>query len=345
MEKTSRTKIFLVLCAASVCLLAAYFVWTRPTADRIAETPSLSQDLGAFESSASTERPPRYLFFRYTGVDDNYGKLALVELQHRDQLRFVEGFSCEAVHFTGGHGICLTADRGVFTTYAALLFDSKLKPLFNIPLNGGPSRARVSRDGAIAACTVFVSGHGYDSVDFSTQTLLLETSTGKVLASLEDFSVTRNGQAFHAVDFNFWGVSFTPDSRNFYCTLSSNHAHYLMMGDLATRSGKVVHDNVECPSVSPDGKRVAYKKRFIIDNRLIWQLHVLDLAGMKETPLAEKRSIDDQIEWLDDAHVLYAVSDNPEGSSATTNVWIADAEGKAAPKVFLTKAYSPAIVR
>jgi hypothetical protein len=346
--QNSRARIFLTLCVACVCLLAAYFFWiAHPSApaSKIASADSITKDLEAFNAIGAADRSPRFIFFRYTGVDDNYGKLAVVDVDHRNQLRFVEGFSCEAVHFTGGHGICLTADRGVFTTYAAQLFDTKLKPLFTIPLNGGPSRSRVSRDGAIAACTVFVSGHGYDSVDFSTQTLLFETATGNLRGSLEDFSVTRDGQPFRAADFNFWGVTFTPDSRHFYCTLSSNRAHYLVEGDIAGRTAKVVHDNAECPSVSPDGTRVAYKKRFIIEDRLVWQLHVLDLATMKETALAEKRSVDDQIEWLDNAHVLYAVSDNPEGSSATTNVWKGDADGKTAPEMFIAKAYSPAVVR
>jgi hypothetical protein len=346
--QNSRSRIFLTLCLACVCLLAAYFLFVarRPVAaSKTAKTDSISQELEAYDSIPAADRSPRFIFFRYTGVDDNYGKLAVVDLDHRDQPRFVEGFSCEAVHFTGGHGICLTADRGVFTTYAAQLFDTKLKPLFKIPLNGGPSRSRVSRDGAIAACTVFISGHGYASVDFSTQTLLFETATGNVLASLEDISVTREGQPFHAADFNFWGVTFTPDSRHFYCTLSSNRTHYLVEGDIAGRTATVVHDNAECPSVSPDGTRVAYKKRFIIEDRLVWQLHVLDLATMQETPLAEKRSVDDQIEWLDNSHVLYAVSDNPDGSSATTDVWKADAAGKTAPEMFIAKAYSPAVVR
>lgn len=32
---------------------------------------------------------------------------------------------------------------------------------------------------------------------------------------------------------------------------------------------------------------------------------VLDLATMQETPLAEKQSVDDEVEWLDNEHILY----------------------------------------
>jgi hypothetical protein len=233
----------------------------------------------------------------------------------------------------------------VFTTYAAQVFDGDFKALFTLPLQGWPSRIRVSPAGTLAGYTVFVSGHGYASMDFSTETLLVDTMTGKIVASLEDFQVTRGGQPFRALDFNFWGVSFTPDSQRFYCTLSSDRKHYLVEADIASQTAIVIHENVECPSVSPDGTRVAYKKRFIVDGRLLWQLQVLDLATMSETSLSERRSVDDQIEWLDNTHVLYAVSDNPEGSSATTNVWRAAADGKAPPELFIPRAYSPAVVR
>ena len=44
-----------------------------------------------------------------------------------------------------------------------------------------------------------------------------------------------------------------------------------------------IHSDAECPSLSPDGTRVAYKKRL---SRLgPWDLVVLDLATGIETPL------------------------------------------------------------
>ena len=42
-----------------------------------------------------------------------------------DEVHYVDSLRCEVVHVSGGHGICLSADRGVFTTYAATLFDAK----------------------------------------------------------------------------------------------------------------------------------------------------------------------------------------------------------------------------
>jgi uncharacterized repeat protein (TIGR01451 family) len=58
---------------------------------------------------------------------------------------------------------------------------------------------------------------------------------------------------------------------------------------------------------------------------------------MAETPLAESRSIDDQIEWLDDQRVLYG---DEEG-----DLWALPADGSGAPRKFMSKASSPAVVR
>jgi hypothetical protein len=201
----------------------------------------------------------------------------------------------------------------------------------------------MSSDGKLAALTVFISGHGYASVNFSTQSLLIETDNGRIIADLEEFSVSRDGQAFSNKDFNFWGVTFTPDTRHFYATLSTNRQHLLVKGDIANRSASVIHDNVECPSLSPDASRVAYKKRLTVGGRVFWQLHILDLKTNQETPLAEKRSVDDQLEWMDNGHVLYSLPETENGSSASTDIWVAAIDGSSAPRLFLKKAYSPSM--
>ena len=267
----------------------------------------------------------------------------MIEYPGAGPRRFVGTSSCEAVHFAGGRGICLTADRGVFTTFAAEILDAGFAPRLTVPLKGGPSRCRVSADGKLAALTVFISGHSYASVDFTTQTLLLDATTGRVLADLEEFAVTRDGRPFRSQDFNFWGVTFTPDSKSFYCTLSTNRQHLLVRGDVARRTATVVHENVECPSLSPDGTRIAYKKRLPDPGRVQWQLHVLDLASGRETPLPETRSVDDQMEWLDDENVLYAIPQNEH--SASTDVWRAAVDGRRPPERLLAAASSPAVIR
>ena len=64
--------------------------------------------------------------------------------------------------------------------------------------------------------------------------------------------------------------------------------------------------NVECPSLSPDDKEIAFKRR-LAGPGVRWRLSVLDLATMKVHPLAETRSVDDQVEWLNGSTVLYGV--------------------------------------
>jgi hypothetical protein len=335
-----RNLIFALLCLASAITLAAYIHWTRSGgADNASEaSKSAAQPV---ESAADSSMR---IFFRYNGVDNHYGRLAFAPYRRLDQPHFIETLSCEVAHVAGGRGICLAANRGLLTTYAAKLFDAKtFKIIGEFPLKGVPSRCRMSFDGKLAALTMFVSGHGYESVNFSTQTLLIEVDNGRALADLEEFKVTRDGRHFSNKDFNFWGVTFTPDAQHFYATLSTNRQHFLVKGDIAKRSAEVIHENVECPSLSPNASRIAYKRRFLIDGRVLWQLHILDLKTKQETPLGERRSVDDQLEWLDNDYVLYSLPESETGSSASTSIWLAAADGASDPKLLLRKAYSPSV--
>ena len=94
----------------------------------------------------------------------------------------------------------------------------------------------------------------------------------------------------------------------------------------------MIAKGVECPSLSPDGRRIAFKSRR--GNQ--WRLHVLDLETRRRTALAETRSVDDQVEWLDEGRILYGL----EG-----NIWVVPADGSGAPRVYVRNALSPAVVR
>ena len=80
-----------------------------------------------------------------------------------------------------------------------------------------------------------------------------------------------------------------------------------MRGDLAARTLTAIHETAECPSLSPDGTKVAYKKNISTGATPYWSIAVLDLASGIETVLPEKRNVDDQVEWLDDATLLYGL--------------------------------------
>jgi hypothetical protein len=243
--------------------------------------------------------------------------------------------SCERIYFAAGRGICMgIASSGV--DYDATIFDDKFQSVHSITLTGLPSRARVSADGRYGAMTVFVSGDAYlkSSVAFSTRTYILDMKSGETIGQLEEFDVTKDGKPFDAADFNFWGITFAPDSNRFYATLGTGDHHYLVEGDIAARSMRVLRDGVECPSLSPNGKQIAYKSRIEGTNR--WHLRVLDVATLADHPVAEKRSIDDQVEWLDNRTLVY---------SDGTNVYTVPADGSGEAELLVKDATSPVALR
>ena len=244
------------------------------------------------------------------------------------------GPACLRFYEAGGRALCLTVARsGV--DFRAIVLDRALRVRHTLTLTGLPSRARVSPNGRIGAMTTFVSGDSYTTPgQFSTRTTLLDLTSGRRIADLESFTVTKGGERIHAQDFNFWGVTFARDSDEFYATLATGGHHYLVHGRVSTRSVEVLRDNVECPSLSPDGTRVAYKRR---DGKpWHWRLHVLDLRTGADVAVSEKRPIDDQAEWLDNNRLLYGMG---------VDVWVAPADGSGSPQRFIAHASSPSTQR
>ncbi len=288
--------------------------------------------------------PMRRFLVRHTGLDRSHGFLAVETDLLGTRTREASPLMCHRLHFAAGHGSCLTVERDFFTTYTAVLFDAAFSPRHRIPLNGIPSRTRVSPDGRHAAITVFVTGHSYADSLFSTETGIVDTATGSpVVANMEELPVTRDGQPFYSLDFNFWGVTFAADGNRFLATLGTGGVMYLVEGSLADRAIRVVAEGVECPALSPDETRIAFKKRMPGGGKPHWWPHVLDLDTLEATPLAEERSVDDQVEWLDDEHILYGL---PEAiGSPIADVWVLPADGSGRPEILLEQASSPTVLR
>jgi hypothetical protein len=281
------------------------------------------------------------ILFRSTELGASYGHVASVPLNHPSSAPAVAPLVCERVDYAGGAGVCLAADRGVFTTYRAVVFDERFQPRHTISLAGPPSRVRVAPDGRMAGLTVFVSGHSYAAGSFSTQTILLDLQTGTTIADLETFEVVRDGRRFNAIDFNFWGVTFAPDPNRFYATLGTGGTQYLVEGDARARRARVLRAGVECPALSPDGRRVAFKKRTMEGGALIWRIAVLDLASMSERLLdGETRSVDDQVEWADDRRLLYGLPDDK--TPGRTSIWMIDTNGGPSSRV-VEDGWSPSV--
>lgn len=292
--------------------------------------------------AAPPDRPS--LMFVSVASDDSFKHVLLGPLAAPGTNAFVTPLVCERVYFARSRGLCLAeapaadAPVGIW----AQVFDERFERRQRFPLTGLPSRLRLSPDGRRAAATVFSSGHSYNERGFATTTTIFDLESGTIaVPNLEQFSVSRGGAVFKRVDFNFWGVTFMPDGDTFYATLSSGGRNYLVQGSVDAKTATVIHEGVECPSLSPDNSRIAFKKR-IGGASGWWQLTVLDLQTLKEQPLwNESRSVDDQVEWLDDTHVMYHLT----GQATAADIWSASIDGKSAPTLVVANAYSPAVLR
>ena len=265
------------------------------------------------------------------------GRLATVSRSDPDGAREVTEQRCDRVYSAGGTTSCLRP-VGAFKAGELAVLDGGLREVRTVPLTGFPNRTRVSASGRMVAWTLFVDGHSYAANGFSTSTGILDTKTGTLIASLEEFTSTVDGAAATAVDRNFWGVTFTADDNRFYATMSTRGHRYLMEGDFAARTLRSVVDNVECPSLSPDGTRIAYKAAVNGDPQQGWRLSVLDIETLDITPLAETRSVDDQPTWVDDRTIAYGI----QRDDGINDVWAVPADGFGAPAVLVPEAASPA---
>lgn len=283
-----------------------------------------------------------YLVFRNTAQGgDGYGRVAAVPLSAPGGPRALTPVSCDRVYAARGTAVCMVALRGLATTYQI----KTLGPQWNVtserPLPGLPSRTRLSRDGTLTATTTFVFGDSYNNPgQFSTRTLIGPTGASTA-TDIEKFDLVVDGKAVTAADKNLWGVTFVDDDQ-FYATAASGKTTWLVKGSLSGQRLIALRTDVECPSLSPDRTRIAFKKHGNLPNGK-WRLSVLNLTTMQETPLAETHSIDDQAEWLDDQTVIYGLPRDVDGS-ASSDIWAVPSDGTGAPRLLVADAWSPAVV-
>jgi hypothetical protein len=276
------------------------------------------------------------LFFQNVAKGPDFGKLAAVPRSAPGAARKVGELRCDRYAVARSTGICLRVQQGSLPPVTDLLVlgpDQVVRHQESLP--GTPSRARVSPDGRFVYWTLFVTGDSYSATGFSTRSGLYEVPTGQLVKSIEELAVFVKGRRFFASDVNYWGITFGADGNRFYATLGSKGKTYLIEADYRQYRGEAILENVECPSLSPDGKRIAFKQK-VSDG--VWRLAVVELATRRVIRLAETRSVDDQPLWRDDSTILYGMRRDGDAS----DVWSVPANGGGSPVLLIPDASSPA---
>lgn len=283
------------------------------------------------------------LMFVSLASDDTFHKIGFASLAAPAGPTFYTPLSCERAYASRSRrGICLTAtETGAKTVWWAEIFDESFAPIHRLALTGAPSRVRISPDGRLAAATVFESGHSYAEHGFSTRTTVFDLERGESLGDLEQFITWCDGVQFKQEDFNFWGVTFAADSDTFYATLDTGGISYLVRGSVRERKTNILAAGVECPSISPDNSRIAFKKRIGAKSLGWWQIAVLRLDSLKESVVTrETRSVDDQVEWLDAERVVYHLT----GGEHAADLWTVRVDDSEGPQLLRAASYSPAVL-
>lgn len=273
---------------------------------------------------------------------DDYGTLGAIG---SDGARRSYDLECARAYASGGVLLCLES-AGMFvpagTAKLRSVSDETFPEIWQRP-SGLPSRARVTPDGSQLAFTGFVAGHSYLQIgEFSTETIV-GTPTSRGIRA-EHLGVTSDEPRFEAIDGNWWGVSFEPGAGSALLTYGTGPSIEIMRADLATQTVAPLGIEGGCPSVSPSGRYVVVKRPDPrIDAPLALILH--DLETGEEQLVNETRFVDDQVEWLDDDTILYALPRDNELIQPVFDIWALDIGADATPTLLVPYADSPAVYR
>lgn len=282
-----------------------------------------------------------HIIFRSLDPGPDYQRIGYVPVGAPRSHRRLASERCLRVAAAARGAVCLRASPSPTKPYDVVSLDDRLEEVADQSLSGIPSRARISSNGRRWATTVFVNGHSYSSIAFSTETRLHDRDD-ESSRNLESYAFMLDGARNDAVDRNVWGVTFATDPNTFYATVATAGKTYLVRGDVEARTLTAIRENAECPSLSPDQRTIVYKKLVSPSIRGVWRFHALDLASGREIPLGERRSVDDQVAWLDDRHVMYAIR-GVRGGRPSADVWVAPIDG-GRPRLLMRGADSPTVV-
>lgn len=285
---------------------------------------------------------------------DDYERLAVVDDEGG---RVLLPISCARAHASAGTLLCLQARDSVVPSWEAVAIDLDTPDLTETVRRPAalPSRARVDPLGAQIAYTEFVSGHSYTQTgEFSTRTIVYGLE-GDELSVADNLVVDSADAVYSSEDRNWWGVSFLPDgSGDYLVTFGSQDTVEVHHYDAAQNVTVPIDGSGSCPSVSPDGLFMVYK-RIDFDRAVLGEeqgegatveLVVHELATGQERVLPEDRFVDDQVEWLDNNTIVYALErDDGETIQPSWDIWSLDLAPGATPQLLVPFASSPSVYR
>lgn len=322
--------------AIAVLVLGSVAVYTYQAFQRYQSRTTGPSAADVIEQLPTEDR----IIFRNTASGAGYGMVGSVALKNPAGPRELADTACDRVDVSFHMISCMRTLRGIPTTFETRILDASGETMDAWPLPGLPSRTRVS-DGGLVATTAFVTGHSYAADSFSTETTI-RSFDGTDYGNLETYATIVDGEELTAIDRNVWGVTFASEDE-FYATVASGNRTWLVKGSIRDRKLVSVVENAECPSISPDGTRVAYKQRSARLGLVHWDIAVLDLSTKKRTIIPLENGFDDQLEWLDGNTMLFGMPRTDEVGDS--DVYSIEADANAIPQLLIEHAWSPSVDR
>lgn len=304
--------------------------------DETPESPQVDEETNEFDPTVALIDPEdTALVFVNRVPGEEYGFVGYVNLAGE---RFITPLSCDRLDWNRNGGVCL--QDGFTGSGRGLLLDEFLRPIRRFGI-ATPSRAAISPDGGTVSWTGFVTGHDYTAPgEFSTTTQLIDIERELGAELQEDFTTfTADGEELFSEDQNYWGTTYISE-QTFYATVGFGEENNIVFGDVRTGELRVVHENASCPEVSPNGSTIVAKEL----RGEAFQLVAINTQTGERRDLAETRSVDDQVEWIDDNTIVYGLP-NPDAGTVgqpALDIWVLNVNDGSAPRLLLAFADSPA---
>ena len=296
---------------------------------------------GSSGSGTRRQHPlaPPFVIFRTLDPPEAHGTVALLKLGPARAERQLTTLSCVRLHYAGGRGLCVAQETIAGEPgYAAYIFDRALTRGPRIELAGVVTRVRVAPDGRRGAVTTYFEEETPAGERLAIDTTVVDMRSGGLVADLRGFRIDADGFSVPAPPIDVGSLAFERDGDRFFASISTSAERYLVAGSIDQRRMTILRPAMASESLSPDGRHLLVKKP---GPDGFWQLAVIDLHTWSERNLQHgRRSVDDQVEWLDNEHVIYHDTDDTR-----TSLWMLPVDGINGPQVFVKDAYSGAVQR